>query len=305
MVNQGNTGDVYGTLHHEPWAMMPERHRAYVELMHNQYHGGVTITDAAVKEIVAARGKLGRVEGNVGVLPIHGGITHRASLMQELFGFGTSAIGIGKAFDRLMADESVGAIVLDIASPGGSVYGIEELGDKIFAARGVKPVHAVANALAASAAYWIGAQAETFSVTPSGEVGSIGVWMMHIDWSKWNENTGIEPTYISAGKFKVEGNEDEPLSDEARDEMQKGVDVYYESFVKAVARGRGVKAGAVRGGFGEGRTVLAKEAVTEGMVDRVATLETVVGELSGSASKRGRRSADSARRRLALETQNG
>lgn len=298
MENQKNS--VWRSMHHEPWAMMPERRDAYMELLYQQYQQVTTITEAAAKEIIAARGKLARVEGNVGILPIHGTITHRASAIQELFGRTSAASGL-REFNRMVADESLGSIVLDISSPGGSVYGIEEWGDAIFAARGVKPVHAVANALAASAAYWLGSQAETFSVTPSGEVGSIGVWMLHLDWSEMNAQMGVVPTYISAGKYKVEGHPDAPLDDEARDEMQRGVDVYYDTFIKAVARGRDVKATAVRRGFGEGRTVLAKEAVTEGMVDRVATLEQVVGELSGAATKKGRRSADSARRRLALE----
>ena len=81
----------------------------------------------------------------------------------------------GAAFDRAAADSSIGAIVLNIDSPGGSVYGVEELADKIYKARGTKPVYAVANSLAASAAYWIGSAASQLYVTPSGEVGSIGV----------------------------------------------------------------------------------------------------------------------------------
>jgi len=50
-----------------------------------------------------------------------------------------------------------------------------ELADEIYSARATKPVVAIANSLAASAAYWLASSAGEFYVTPSGEVGSIGV----------------------------------------------------------------------------------------------------------------------------------
>jgi ClpP class serine protease len=92
---------------------------------------------------------------------------------------------------------------------------------------------------------------------------------------------------ISAGKYKVEGNPFEPLSDEARAAFQARVDDYYRMFVDAVARYRGVSAAEVRSGFGEGRVVGAREAVRLGMADRIATLDEALSRLQGSsASKR-------------------
>ena len=90
------------------------------------------------------------------------------------------------------------------------------------------------------------------------------------------EKAGVKVTMISAGKFKTEGNEFEPLSDEARAAIQKRVDGYYSSFTGAVAKGRGVTPSAVRGGFGEGRVVGANEAVSLGMADRIGTLESTL-----------------------------
>ena len=87
-----------------------------------------------------------------------------------------------------------------------SVYGVAELADQIQSARASKPVVAIANSLAASAAYWIGCAAGEFYVTPGGEVGSIGVWQAHFDYSQAIASEGVKPTLISAGKYKVEGN---------------------------------------------------------------------------------------------------
>jgi ClpP class serine protease len=110
-------------------------------------------------------------------------------------------------------------------------------------------------------------------VTPGGEVGSIGVYGVHKDVSVAAEKQGMKVTFISAGPYKVEGNPFEPLSAEAQAYGQTLVDATYDTFIADVARGRGVKAAVVRGGYGQGRVVLAKDAVKEGMADRVATMD--------------------------------
>jgi signal peptide peptidase SppA len=161
---------------------------------------------------------------------------------------------------------------------------VDELSTEIFNARAQKKVVAVSNTLAASAAYYIASAAEEFIVTPSGEAGSIGVYAMHLDFSKQNDMTGVGVEYVSAGKYKVEGNPDQPLSDEARAAMQSRVNDYYNMFVKAVARNRNVKVDDVRNGFGEGRVVGAREAVKLGMADRIATLDQTLARFGADPS---------------------
>src|SRR5439155_18801629 len=116
----------------------------------------------------------------IAVLPIHGVIVPRAGMFSDVSG-ATSAEGLTARFNSAMADPRVRAIALDLDSPGGAVQGIQELGDAIYAARGTKPIVAVANHLAASAAYWLASQADELVVTPSGEVGSIRVLAVHDD----------------------------------------------------------------------------------------------------------------------------
>ena len=145
---------------------------------------------------------------------------------------------------------------MDVDSPGGSVFGLKELSQKIFDARGTKPIYAVANSMAGSAAYYIASAADQMIVTPSGEVGSIGTIAIHEDMSVALENEGVKITVIKAGRFKGEGNNFEPLSEEAISNAKREVDAYYGQFVDAVARNRGVSPKAVRNGFGEGRMVM-------------------------------------------------
>lgn len=222
--------------------------------------------------------------GAVGVLSIMGTISQRLSMMDAASG-GVSCERICNDFDKLMADPDVGAIVMNVDSPGGSVYGIPELTAHIHASRGGKKIIAVANAWAASAAYALATAADELYVTPSGEVGSIGVYTVHADFSKADEEAGVKFTIISAGKFKAEGNDMEPLDDEARDHIQEAVDYHCGLFVKAVARNRGVAVSEVVNGFGQGRMLVAPEAVKAGMADGIRTYEEVIA-MAAKAAKR-------------------
>jgi signal peptide peptidase SppA len=297
--------NVVGLFFDNTWAIMPEAMPKLVQAV-NRWAVGLKLDKAAVQELVAARPrKLEAVEGGVAVLPLFGVVAQRMNIMQEVSEGGTSTEMFGAAFDRAISDPAVGAVVLNIDSPGGSVYGVEELGDKIYKARGTKPIYAVANSLAASAAYWIGAAADKLFVTPSGEIGSVGVLAMHADWSNFNEKMGVTPTYIHAGKYKVEGHPDAPLDDEAKRAIQQSVDSYYESFTGALAKFRSVSQREVKSGFGEGRVFRAAKAVEAGMADGVRTLESVIGELTRSQASKPRRTADGYREKKELAAKYG
>jgi hypothetical protein len=68
--------------------------------------------------------------------------------------------------------------------------------------RRVKPVIALIDCCAASAAYWLASQCTDIVMTPSSEVGSIGCWTLHIDESQALEKAGIRPTFILQGNTK-------------------------------------------------------------------------------------------------------
>jgi signal peptide peptidase SppA len=248
---------------------------------------------AALSDVLAAgRDRAVAAGGDtIAVVPVMGPISHRESAFTRYFGWPTTE-GISGAVAAAVADPAIKAVVLDIASPGGSVHGCRECFDAIHALRGAKPIVAVANAYAASAAYYIASAADAIVVTPSGQVGSIGVWTAHVDYSEAYKSAGIEINLISAGKYKVEGNPYEPLSDEARNAIQAEVDQYYADFLKAVSKGRGVSVTAARGRFGEGRMRLADEAVASGMADKVMTFGDVVSALASGRLRLPSRNAE-------------
>ena len=282
-----------------PWAITSDKMLVIMDLL-GFYAAGHKFTAEEIQErIGAAQRPTSRASGAVAVLPLYGVIAQRAGLMTETSG-GTSTEQFTRMFRSALADTQVGAIVIDVDSPGGTVNGVEELSAEIYAARGAKPIVAVANSLAASAAYWIATAADELVVTPTGEVGSIGVLAAHEDDSAHFEQQGIKTTLISAGKYKVEGNPYEPLSDEARAYLQERVSDYYDMFVGAVARNRGAGIQAVRNGFGEGRVVGAKQAKALGMADRIDTLDDTIARLQTGRRTRAQTRAEIDRRERRL-----
>lgn len=272
-----------------PWAILPAKLAVILDLVAYRAGGGKLSQEEVQARMDAARRderRSGSGREGVAVLPLLGTIVQRANLMSEMSG-GTSAERFRSRFREALNDNQVGAIVLDVDSPGGSVFGVPELAAEIREARGDKPIVAVANSLAASAAYWVASAADELVVTPSGEVGSIGVFAAHEDLSAALEDAGIDVTLISAGKYKVEGNPYEPLGEEARAAIQARVDDYYAMFVDDVARQRGVSSRDVRNGFGQGRVVGAQDAVALGMADEVATLDETIERLARRENRRG------------------
>jgi signal peptide peptidase SppA len=211
----------------------------------------------------------------VAVIPLQGVITPKASVLSMLFG-GSGLSVFRESLREAVASDEVDSIVLDVDSPGGSVAMVEETAAEIRRARDVKPITAVANTDAGSAAYWLASQADELVVTPSGMVGSVGAYILHLDFSAMNEKMGVEPTFISAGRYKTEGNPEEPLTDEATEHLQETVDEAYDTFVRDVAQGRRVPEKTVKSSYGEGRMLTAPRALEAGMVDSVETIDALV-----------------------------
>jgi signal peptide peptidase SppA len=259
-----------------PWAIRPAMLGVIIDLIAFRMEGG-RFTAEELQERIGARRAASPKPKGVAVLPLHGVIVPKASLFSEVSG-ATSVEGFRAMFREALAADDVSSIVMDVDSPGGMVEGVTELAGEIRAARGRKPIMAVANLEANSAAYWLAAQADEFVVSQSSRLGSIGVYTAHEDRSVADEQKGVKTTLVSAGRFKTEGNPFEPLTEEGREHIQGLVDQFYSMFVHDVAKGRRVGVDEVRSGFGEGRVVSAKDALSLGMADRMGSLEQVIGE---------------------------
>lgn len=256
----------------EPWALEKSKLVSVANFLRFKAMGGQYSAEEVQARIHhKTEASVKQADGSIGILPIHGVIGERMSMLDEICG-GTSTEMISKQFCAMLNDGTIKAIVLDINSPGGVARSVQEVAQEIYDARGIKPIIAQVNTCAASAAYWIATQADEVVVTPSGQAGSIGVYTIHEDISQMLKMEGLKETLIYSGEFKVLGNEFEPLSADAKTIMQQRVDELAASFTGGVAQGRGVSAETVNNSFGQGLMFGANELVKRGMADRIAPM---------------------------------
>jgi len=268
-----------------PWAILPGKLSILEEIALRHARGEKLDAQEVQARIHGGERPAARRVERVAVLPLFGTIFPRANLMTDVSG-ATSAEMFGKQLQALVDDPEIDAIVLDVDSPGGYAAGIDELSSLVYGLRGRKPMTAISNHTMASAAYWVASAADEVVVSPSGQVGSVGVFAVHQDYSKALENDGVKTTIIKQGRYKAEANPYEPLGEEARAAIQGSVDETYEAFIGALARNRNVEIDQAREGFGQGRMISARQAVSMGMADRIATLEDVLrGYLQNSPTK--------------------
>jgi signal peptide peptidase SppA len=211
----------------------------------------------------------------IAVIPIHGSLVKRSLGMEAASGL-TSYGEIASMLDAALADPQVSGILLDVDSPGGEASGSFELARRVREVAAQKPVWAVANDAAYSAAYAIAASAQRLFVTETGGVGSIGVIALHVDQSVKDAKDGYHYTAITAGAHKNDYSPHEPLSDAAKTELQGEVDRLYAIFTEHVAAMRGLDLEAVRAT--EAGLFFGSNAVTQGLADGVQTLDATLSQ---------------------------
>lgn len=271
------------------WAIVPER----FDEIERRFHA-TQITDEMVKRAEKEGAlilKLGDAENDsplysltddgVAIVSIQGPLVKDPFLAWWFDG--TTFQQIRAAVSRAMDDSRVAGVVLDFDSPGGTVSGTEETAEAVFGARGAKPIAAFSSGMVASAAYWIGSAAERVIVSKTAEAGSIGVLMIHREYSELEKRVGIKTTYLKAGRFKAIGNPSEPLSEDARAIFQGQLDQIYSMFVGSVALFRDVEEERVRADMADGRIFIGERAVAAGLADQVGNLQTAVDWVLESA----------------------
>ena len=206
------------------------------------------------------------VVDGVAVIEIGGVLVHQEDWLSFWLGE-TGYDRIRGAFDMALTDPSAQAIVFHVNSPGGVVAGCFDLAEHILASRGKKPMAAILDEEAYSAAYALACVADKIIVPKTGGTGSIGVVMMHVDITKGLEEIGVKVTTIQYGARKTDHYPTTPLSDEARARFQAEVDVLGEMFVDLVSRARGLKPDAVR--KTEAACFLGQAGVDIGLADAV------------------------------------
>ena len=216
-------------------------------------------------------------ETGVYVIPVHGPLVSRSAHV-EMCSKMTSYEGIRSHLSAALSDPAIEHIVLDVDSPGGSASGMADLAEEIFNARAIKPVTAIVNFSAYSAAYALASSASEVILSTSSGVGSIGVLARHMDMSAKMEKEGTKVTTIYAGARKNDLSPTGPMTEEATAWLTNLVQSNYAEFTNLVARNRKMNPQAVRDT--EAGVFHGQAAISAGLADRIEAPQAAINRIA-------------------------
>jgi len=245
-------------------------------------------------------GGLQNLDG-IAVLPVLGTLVRRSSYIGAASGL-TSYHDIESMADQAFSDPMVKAVLLEIDSSGGEAGGVFDLAQRLRALSQTsgKPLWAIADEAALSAAYAIACAADRLWLTRTAEVGSIGVVAVHVDESVADAKAGLNYTFLHAGAHKVDGHPHAPLPAPVAADIQADIEQLHTQFIALVAGFRRLSVDAIRDT--EARVYRGEAALQAGLADQIGTRAEAITALqrqlamSASRSLRNKAAALSAAR---------
>jgi signal peptide peptidase SppA len=203
---------------------------------------------------------------------VHGVIYTKEPWWAGILGGAVGMDSIRAQLNEALASPEVKAIAMNFDTPGGEVYGLHELANEVFEARGKKPIYSYIGRRAASAGMYLAlAASEVYAESPMSHLGALGIIATHENHSKANENAGIEVTEVYAGTEKNLLSPNKPLSKEGKAILQARTDEFYSLMKNDVSRFRGVSEEHAHETFMDGKTFTGDKAVAIGLADAIAS----------------------------------
>lgn len=258
---------IANTIYNEPWLILPEVHKVIRDQFLGYNKQGINPLVEPDEQKQTAPEPFQMVSDNIACICIDGILGRHLSLMESLCG-GVDTLNVAYQLKAAAASEKVQKILLHINSPGGTVGGIPELANLVAEINKTKQVISFSDGQMCSAAYWLGSQASGVFCTPSADVGSIGVYLYHEDWSNAYLKAGVHPQFIQAGKYKTMGNEIQPLSEEDKAMLKAEVEGIKTQFTSAILSKREVDPSYMEGLVYDGKQALEANLVDGIVQDR-------------------------------------
>lgn len=209
----------------------------------------------------------------IAYIGVKGTLVHKSGCLHSYSGE-LGYDGVGAQLDAAVEDPRVRGIMVDYHCAGGEAAGCFQLADRMAAARAVKPIVAVVDEMAFSAAYALASAAsEVWLASDTAEVGSIGAVALHTDYSRALDQAGITVTVIRSGAHKADGNPFEKLPEAVKDRFTAELDYLRQRFVARVARYRDMPEDRLNDT--EARTFMGPAAIEVGLADGIASPEEV------------------------------
>ncbi len=183
---------------------------------------------------------------------------------------------------ELADDDNVKALVLRVNSPGGSVFGSEQIGEALdyFKSKG-KPLIVSMGDYAASGGYWISCTADKIYADPLTITGSIGIFGLFPSAEGLVKKLGITPQTVCTNPGKEISLFDDPTTEQL-DVLQTYINDGYSRFVNRVAKGRKMKEEKVRQ-IAEGRVYGAEQALKLKLIDKLGSLDDAIAYAASEA----------------------
>ena len=225
----------------------------------------------------------------IALVDINGTLTKRGSS----FSSAGAMVYLKRQIRQLAHDDGISGIVLKIDSPGGTVAGTADLAAEVAAAREKKPVYAFCEDLTASAAYWVASQcSKVYANNETAMIGSVGTYVGLYDLSGMAEKEGIKAIVIKSTDLKGAGFPGAEVTEAQIAVWQELIDKTQSQFTQGVSKGRGISVPEAEK-LATGRVYVADDALSLGMIDKIATFEDMLADLQSEIagkSKQQRRS---------------
>lgn len=177
----------------------------------------------------------------------------------------------------LSKDNSIGAVVLRINSPGGSVAAVQEIYEQILRLKhSGKKVVASFGDISASGAYYIACGADKIVSNPGSLVGSIGVIISTPNLKGLLEKLGVEYKVIKSSQHKDIGSVFRKMTEEEQRLLQGVVDNAYHQFFNVVSANRKAIKKEDLVTIADGRIFTGEQAKRVGLVDELGSCQQAI-----------------------------
>jgi ClpP class serine protease len=222
-----------------------------------------------------------KIKGDRAEIQIRGYLSQDGpDFIDRMLGYGgVSYRELVKAARELNDNSMIRDVDLLMDTPGGMVKGCDNAWKELMSLAESKNLTAINYGLLASAGYYLASAADQIhSTSETNETGSIGVMVVGIDWSKYDEKHGIKEVVI-VSKNAPDKHVDIG-SDKGKNILQKKVDVFERFFMERISAGRGAEIEHIKKNFGRGDLLVAKspvegepDALSVGMIDQIYNLD--------------------------------
>jgi protease-4 len=176
--------------------------------------------------------------------------------------------------DQIAKNDSVKAVVVSIASPGGTTYGGEVIYKAIRKVAEKKPVVSDVRTLAASAGYMIAIGGDYIVAGDTSITGSIGVIFQYPQLKNLLDKIGVSLEEIKSAPLKAEPSPFHVPPEAAKAAIQAMVDDSFDWFVTLVSQRRGIsKPEALK--LADGRVFTGRQAQSAKLVDKIGGIKEI------------------------------